>query len=237
MAGGAAPAEDTAATEETTEDGGRRLQDGADATTDADATTETTEEAAPAEPVQTEWKIELFVQPDPRAGTVNPQDMLDDLNDPAALAAVTAVSTAFGAPTAAAVELTEVAVAWATDGEPAGTGVADGIEITGTMTAAGWGYCVETGRRLQDGETKADDATAEGEAKTEDAAAEGEAKAEPTGESTAKPPSKEKVNWSRAMTAPNAAGDGHEFTIKLEGAPGATINFKCIGTSNNNNMM
>jgi len=74
--------------------------------------------------------------------------MLDNLNDPTALAAITAASTAFGAPSASAVELTEAAVAWATDGEPTGTGVADGIEITGTMTAAGWGYCVETGRRL-----------------------------------------------------------------------------------------
>lgn len=155
--------------------------------------------------------------------------MLDKLNDPTALAAITAASTAFGAPTATAVELTEAAVAWATDGEPAGTGVADGIEITGTMTAAGWGYCVETGRRLQetkatDAKTDAADATKEGEAKAEDAV---EAEAKPT----ATKPEKAKVNWSRAMTAPNAAGDGHEFTIKLKGAPGATINFKCIGTS------
>lgn len=119
VGGGEAPAE---------EGGDRRLQE----------ETPAAEEETPAveeEPAQTEWEIALFVQPDPRAGTVDPQETLDALNDPSALEAVTAASTAFGAPTATAATLTEVAVAWAEDGEPTAVGQADGILITGTLTA------------------------------------------------------------------------------------------------------
>lgn len=192
LAGGAKPAEET-------EGGERRLEEAAtDASGDADA------DATPAEPVQTEWKVALFVQPDPRAGTVDPQETLDALNDPSALAAVTAASTAFGAPSATAETLTEVAVAWAENGEPTGEGQADGVLITGTMTAKGWGYCVETGRRLEEEAT----ATEGGDAETEGGDAAEEVEAKPT---ATKPAPKEKVNYSRAMTQLNEAGDGHEF--------------------------
>jgi len=98
-------------------------------------------------PVQTEWKIELFVQPDPRADTVVPDDTVTKLKDPSALAAINTVTSAkFGAPTVAAAKVVEAAVAWKTN--PAGTGGKAGITIKGSMTAKGYVYCAENKGRL-----------------------------------------------------------------------------------------
>lgn len=97
--------------------------------------------------VQTEWKIELFVQPDPRAATVVADDTVTKLKDPAALAAINTITSAkYGAPTVAAVKVTEAAVAWKTN--PAGTGGAAGITIAGSMTAKGYVYCAANKGRL-----------------------------------------------------------------------------------------
>jgi len=97
--------------------------------------------------VQTEWKIELFVQPDPRATAVNPEDTVAKLKDPAALAAINTVTSAkYGAPTVTAVKVTEVAVAWKTN--PAGTAGKAGITIKGSMTAKGYVYCAANKGRL-----------------------------------------------------------------------------------------
>lgn len=97
--------------------------------------------------VQTEWKIQLFVQPDPRAATVVPDDTVTKLKDPSALAAInTITSKKYGAPTVAAAKVVEAAVAWKTN--PAGTGGADGITIAGSMTATGYVYCAANNGRL-----------------------------------------------------------------------------------------
>jgi len=97
--------------------------------------------------VQTEWKVEIFVQPDPRAEAVVPADMVAKLKDPAALAAINTITSAkYGAPTVAAAAVVEAAVAWKTN--PAGTGGADGITIKGSMTATGYVYCAENKARL-----------------------------------------------------------------------------------------
>jgi len=97
--------------------------------------------------VQTEWKIEIFVQPDPRAAAVVPDDMVTKLKDPSALAAINTITSAkYGAPTVAAVKVTEAAVAWKTN--PAGTGGVKSITIAGSMTATGYVYCAENTKRI-----------------------------------------------------------------------------------------
>lgn len=90
--------------------------------------------------VQTEWKIELFVQPDPRAVTSVPDDMVTKLKDPSALAAINTITSAkYGAPTVTAAKVTEAAVAWKT--KPTGKSGKTGITISGSMTATGYVYC------------------------------------------------------------------------------------------------
>lgn len=97
--------------------------------------------------VQTEWKIEIFVQPDPRAATVVSDDMVTKLKDPSALAAINTITNAkYGAPTVVAAKVVEAAVAWKTN--PAGTSGKTGITISGSMTATGYVYCAANKGRL-----------------------------------------------------------------------------------------
>jgi hypothetical protein len=90
--------------------------------------------------VQTEWKLNLFVQPDPFAKKADNKATIAAATGTAALAAVDGVTKAtYGAMTAAAVESTEVAVKWVKT--PAATGGAKQVTIAGSTDVGGYVYC------------------------------------------------------------------------------------------------
>merc|ERR1711990_1035839 len=90
--------------------------------------------------VQTEWKLNLFVQPDPFAKKADNTATIAAATSTAALAAVDGVTKAsYGAMTAVAVASTEVAVKWVK--VPAATGGAKQVTIAGSTDVGGYVYC------------------------------------------------------------------------------------------------
>jgi hypothetical protein len=90
--------------------------------------------------VQTEWKLNLFVQPDPFAKKADNAATITAVTGTAALAAVDGVTKAtYGAMTAAAVASTEAAVKWVKN--PAATGGAKQVTIAGSTDVGGYVYC------------------------------------------------------------------------------------------------
>merc|ERR1711990_1104575 len=187
---------------------GRRLQEAA-ATTSAEAANATNAT------VQTEWKLELFVQPDPRAVAVVSADTATALADAGVLTAINSVTSAdFGAPTVVAATVTEAAVAW--NVEPTGASATKAIVVSGSMTAAGYVYCATDARRLQEASASVE-ASASAEASAAEPAANATEKAE------------DNLKWVRAkVTAADL-----KFSIEMPGAEGATMKWACVGTSAN----
>merc|ERR1712151_1076516 len=197
----------------------RMLQE---ASASAAADTSASASASASVAAQTAWPIEVFVQPDPRAATVDSSVTATALGSAEALAAVNAVtSTDYGAPTVVAAAIAEVAVAW--DQTPTGTSGDKSIKIAGSMTAAGYVYCMQTdapARMLQEASASAAEASASAEG-----SASGEASAE-------KPAGKEYPTMRKEVTADNL-----KFEMTMTGlAEGADIHWSCMGTSLNPNM-
>jgi len=91
-------------------------------------------------PAQTSWVINLFVQPDPFADKVDNAATVTAATGTAAVAAVDGVTKAkFGAATAKAVAVSEVAVKFVT--APAATGGAKQVTIAGSTDVGGYVYC------------------------------------------------------------------------------------------------
>merc|ERR1712060_728334 len=104
-----------------------KTTDATKATTDA-KTTDATKTTATTKAAQTEWKLNLFVAPDPFAEKVDNAATVKTVTGEAATKAVAGVTNAkFGAATAAAV--TEVAVKFTT--APTATDGSKMITITG----------------------------------------------------------------------------------------------------------
>merc|ERR1712110_482717 len=108
----------------------------------------TTNATTPAK--QTEWKLNLFVQPDPFAKKADNAATSTAATGTAALAAVDGVTKAtYGAMTAKAAVVTEAAVKWIR--KPAATGGAKQITIAGSTDVGGYVYCAvsKTASRLR----------------------------------------------------------------------------------------
>jgi len=99
--------------------------------------------ATKAAPKQTEWKINMFVQPDPFAKTVDNSATVKAATGDNVLTAVNSVTgTAFGKLTKAnmvAAAVTEAAVKWVK--KPTGTKGTKQIEIGGSVDVAAYVYC------------------------------------------------------------------------------------------------
>merc|ERR1712183_537758 len=101
----------------------------------------TTKANTTAKPAQTEWKLSLFVQPDPFAEKVDNAATATAASDTKAIAAVDTVTKAkYGSPTAKAAAISEAKVAWAKTGKPAATGGKLQITIKGSTDVAGYVY-------------------------------------------------------------------------------------------------
>jgi len=112
------------------------------------ATNATTNATKPA--AQTEWKLNVFVQPDPFATKADNAATTAAATGKAALAAVDGVTKAtYGAMTAKAAVSTEAAVKWVK--KPAATGGAKQITVAGSTDVAGYVYCAvsKTASRLR----------------------------------------------------------------------------------------
>merc|ERR1712183_319340 len=99
---------------------------------------------------QTEWKLNLFVQPDPFAKKADNAATSTAATGTAALAAVDGVTKAtYGGMTAKAAVTTEAAVKWVK--KPAATGGAKQITIAGSTDVGGYVYCAvsKTASRLR----------------------------------------------------------------------------------------
>jgi len=91
-------------------------------------------------PAQTEWVLNLFVQPDPFADKVDNAATVTAATSTSALAAVDTVTKAtYGAMTAKAAAVTEAAVKFVK--APAATGGAKQITIAGSTDVGGYVYC------------------------------------------------------------------------------------------------
>merc|ERR1712113_882384 len=102
----------------------------------------------------------IFVQPDPRADTVDSSATADALGEADALAAVKAVAgDTYGSVTAVAAVVTEAAVDW--DGSVTGESGEKSVKLSGKLTAAGYVYCMQRdpARMLQEASASAADAT------------------------------------------------------------------------------
>jgi len=98
----------------------------------------TTNKTTPAK--QTEWVLNLFVQPDPFADKVDNAATVTAATSTGALAAVDTVTKAdYGAMTAKAAAVTEKAVKWVK--KPAGTSGAKQITLAGSTDVGGYVYC------------------------------------------------------------------------------------------------
>jgi len=87
-----------------------------------------------------EYKLNLFIQPDPFAKSVDNAATVTLATGTAALAAVDSVTKAtYGAMTAKAATVTEAKVGWTK--KPAATGGAKMITISGSVDAAAYVYC------------------------------------------------------------------------------------------------
>jgi len=169
--------------------------------------------------VKTEWTLNLFVQPDPFADTVDNAATVTAASGTAALAAIDKVTkTKYGAATAKAAAVTEAAVKWVK--KPAATGGAKQLTIAGSVDAASYVYCAvsKTSSRLRMLNTTANTTTA---AKPAVAAV------------------KEVVNLQSASTAAKYNIQRYEaktgklsFSLKFSGlAEGKTYSWLCEATS------
>merc|ERR1712100_613603 len=95
---------------------------------------------ATAAPVQTEWVINMMVQPDPFAAKADNDATVKAATGTSAIAALDTVTKAtYGAMTAKAAAVTEVAVKWVK--APAGTGGAKQVTVAGSTDVGGYVYC------------------------------------------------------------------------------------------------
>lgn len=97
---------------------------------------------------KTEWTINMFVAPDPFAEKADNDATVKAVTGTAALAEVEKLTKAtYGAATAAAVAVTEVAVKWVK--KPAATGGVKMVTIAGSVDVASYVYCAvsKTGTR------------------------------------------------------------------------------------------
>lgn len=121
--------------------------------TTSTATTATTTAANATAAKQTEWKLNLFVQPDPFADTVDNAATVTLATGTAATAAINKVtSTKYGTFTAVAAAVTEKAVKFSTN--PVATGGTKQATIAGAVDVASYVYCAvaktaSSRRRLQ----------------------------------------------------------------------------------------
>jgi len=116
---------------------------------------------ATAAPKQTEWKINMFVQPDPFAEKADNDATAKAASGTAAQAAIDGVTKAtYGAMTAVAKATTEAAVKWVK--APAATGGAKQVTIAGSTDVAAYVYCAvsKTASRRMLNATNATNATA-----------------------------------------------------------------------------
>jgi len=101
-------------------------------------TTNTTNKTAA--PKQTEWKLNLFVQPDPFAKKADNDAVAKAATGTAVVAAIDGVTKAtYGTFTAKAAAVTEKAVKWVK--KPAATGGKKMITIAGSTDVGGYVYC------------------------------------------------------------------------------------------------
>jgi NADH dehydrogenase/NADH:ubiquinone oxidoreductase subunit G len=110
---------------------------------------------------QTEWKINMFVQPDPFAEKADNDATAKAASGTAAQAAIDGVTKAtYGAMTAVAKATTEAAVKWVK--APAATGGAKQVTIAGSTDVAAYVYCAvsKTASRRMLNATNATNATA-----------------------------------------------------------------------------
>jgi len=112
--------------------------------------------------VQTEWVLNMFVQPDPFAEKADNDAVAKAASGTAAQAAIDGVTKAtYGAMTAVAKAVTEAAVKWVK--APAATGGAKQIKIAGSTDVAAYVYCAVSktaSRRRMLNATNATNATA-----------------------------------------------------------------------------
>merc|ERR1712151_282111 len=95
---------------------------------------------ATATPKQTEWKLNLFVQPDPFAKKVDNAATSTSLTGAGVMKAIDGVTKAtYGSATAKAAVVAEAAVKWVK--KPTATGGAKQIVIGGSTDVAGYVYC------------------------------------------------------------------------------------------------
>lgn len=88
----------------------------------------------------TDYKINIFVQPDPFAKKADNDATVKSITGTTALAAIDTITKAtYGAMTATAATTTEAAVKWTK--KPAATGGAKQITITATTDVGGYVYC------------------------------------------------------------------------------------------------
>merc|ERR1712146_799947 len=93
-----------------------------------------------AAPVQTEWVINMMVQPDPFAVKADNDATVKAATWASAIAALDTVTKAtYGAMTAKAVAITEVAVKWVK--APSATGGAKQVTVAGSTDVGGYVYC------------------------------------------------------------------------------------------------
>jgi len=107
-----------------------------------------TANATPA--VQTEWVINMMIQPDPFAAKADNDATVKAATGTSAIAALDTVTKAtYGAMTAKAAAVTEVAVKWVK--APAATGGAKQVTVAGSTDVGGYVYCAvsKTASRLR----------------------------------------------------------------------------------------
>lgn len=178
----------------------------------------TTNATKPA--AQTEWVINMMVQPDPFAAKADNDAVVKAATGTSALAALDTVTKAtYGAMTAKAAAVTEVAVKWVK--APAATGGAKTVTVAGSTDVGGYVYCgvSRTASRLRMLNTTANATNA-----TKPAAA---------------PVAKEAVNLQSAATAAKYFIQRFEtktgalsFSLVFSGlAEGSTYSWMCEATS------
>merc|ERR1711990_761631 len=158
--------------------------------------------------VQTEWVLNMFVQPDPFAEKADNDAVAKAASGTAAQAAIDGVTKAtYGAMTAVAKATTEAAVKWVK--APAATGGAKQVTIAGSTDVAAYVYCAvskSASRRMLNA-TNASNATA-----------------------AAAPAAKEVVNLQSASTATSKLA----FSLAFSGlGEGKTYSWMCEATSLN----
>jgi len=204
------------------------LQDaGSESATDSAAATDTSASASASasEVAQTSWPIEIYVQPDPRAASVDSSATVDALGEADALAAVKAVAgDTYGSVTAVAAVVTEAAVDW--DGSVTGESGEKSVKLSGKLTAAGYVYCMQRdpARMLQEASASATEGSASAADATEGSGSDSAA-ASTEGSGSEKAPAKTEYPMMRAEV--KAEGD-FGFVMTMTGfGDGEEVNWAC----------